>query len=105
MTLVFRVQEGERRPRGYGLAWWDLRTNEAICMPVPVNLAAGVLRRVWHACAVGLKPSAIDAARMEGWRDARSYNHAEMRARVLRELDQEHEQMTARVMAALRNAE
>lgn len=47
IPLVKYVGEGERFPRGYGLAWrcWDRR--EAGTLPVPLNLVARFLRKVW----------------------------------------------------------
>lgn len=46
--LVRVVAEGTVLPAGYGVAWIRWSTGDAICLPVPLNIAAGAARRAWH---------------------------------------------------------
>lgn len=46
--LVREVAEGTVLPAGYGVAWIRWSTGHAICLPVPLNIAAGAARRAWH---------------------------------------------------------
>ena len=45
--LVRVVAQGYLMPRGFGVAWIDWKTGNAVCMPVPLNIAAAVGRRAW----------------------------------------------------------
>jgi hypothetical protein len=45
--LLRRVHQGYVIPRGYGIAWVRFCSDSAVCMPVPLNLIAGALRRAW----------------------------------------------------------
>jgi hypothetical protein len=46
--LVREVAEGAVLPAGYGVAWIRWSTGHAICLLVPLNVAAGAARRAWH---------------------------------------------------------
>lgn len=46
--LVRIVADGQLIPAGYGVAWIRWSTGDAICLPVPLNIAAGAARRAWH---------------------------------------------------------
>lgn len=39
--------EGEILPRGYGVAWYSPWTNQAYCLPIPLNRIAGGFRAWW----------------------------------------------------------
>lgn len=47
--LVRRIGRDQVIPRGYGIAWSLYLGNAYVCMPVPLNLFAGVARYVWNA--------------------------------------------------------
>lgn len=68
----FLVHEGELLPRGYGVAWREYDRDCSVVMPIPLNLIAGSLRRLWHWLRWGwVKNSRIDEAYLRG-RDAGS---------------------------------
>ena len=50
-ALVVRsVAAGNLIPPGYGVAWVDWRTGDAVVMPIPLNIAAAGVRRAWFWC-------------------------------------------------------
>lgn len=75
MALILRLNDGAELPACYGIAWrtntWHEQTN--VCMPVPLNLLARVLRDVWlylrHPGSVPVNPRAAFA---DGYRAGRS---------------------------------
>lgn len=46
--LVRTIAQGYIIPAGYGAAWVDWRTGDAVVMPIPLNLAAAGARRAWY---------------------------------------------------------
>lgn len=50
------VQEGGRFPRGYGLAWYDVMRRKAVCYPMPFNLFANWLRKLYYAISAPSLP-------------------------------------------------
>lgn len=46
--LMEDISEGERLPPGYGIAYWDLDRDVAVCMVVPLNAIYGALRFAWR---------------------------------------------------------
>jgi hypothetical protein len=50
-----RLVEGQRIPRGFGIAWWRPETAEAFCLPIPFNWIAGWARRAWMFLMCGPK--------------------------------------------------
>lgn len=47
MPLVKRVRQGELLPAFYGVSWVDFASNEAVCLPVGLNLLAATARSVY----------------------------------------------------------
>lgn len=45
------VSEGALMPRGYGLAWYDVMRRRGVCYPIPFNLLANGLRKLYYAVA------------------------------------------------------
>lgn len=41
------ARQGELLPRGYGVAWVCWNRPEAVCYPIPLNVAAGWAREAW----------------------------------------------------------
>lgn len=74
IQIIKRVSEGEILPPFYGVAWVDWLSNSAMCMPVPLNLVAQVLREVWFACKGGWQevPRNPRAAYAQGFKDGRA---------------------------------
>jgi hypothetical protein len=68
------LRECERLPRGYGIAWIDPYAEMAWCLPVPLHLFAGVIRRWWHLMRAKVSPSVLDAAFRSGYRAGRWRN-------------------------------
>ena len=50
----YRLEEGERIPWGYGLAYYDFAYAQAVCYPIPLNLIVNVCRKIYWKLA---KPS------------------------------------------------
>lgn len=50
------IWQGERYPRGYGMAWLDYDRNAAVCYPIPFNVVmrAVYLAWVWCLCPFGI---------------------------------------------------
>lgn len=46
--LVRTVAQGDVIPAGYGVAWVEWRTGDAVVMPIPLNLAVAGARRAWY---------------------------------------------------------
>lgn len=44
----FRLEEGERIPKGMGIAWWDYNRLEAVIFPVPFNIVLNWFRELWY---------------------------------------------------------
>lgn len=71
-TLIFRhpllerariircVMQGERIPRGYGVAWVDFERNVLIALPIPLNVVARAVRWVYFEAMRAGYPSAYD---------------------------------------------
>lgn len=47
LSALRYVDEADSLPRGYGVAWYEFATAQAVCLPVPLNVCAGALRRAW----------------------------------------------------------
>ena len=48
---MYEIQEGERLPRGYGVAYYDVARYQAICYPIPFNLLIKALREIYYRVA------------------------------------------------------
>lgn len=53
------LENGQRIPRGYGLAYWDVVAARAVFYPIPINLLANVHRKI-HQRIMWPSPSALD---------------------------------------------
>lgn len=62
------VEDGERRPKGYGFAWRDFDTACTVTYPIPFNVLFRGLRRFWH-WILSYKNSVLDEARIKGIRE------------------------------------
>lgn len=61
MRLRRYVREGERIPRGYGVAWLEFERGikgEPAVYPIPLNIImrAAYLAWVWAVCPFGIRP-------------------------------------------------
>lgn len=56
------IAEGDDFPRWFGLAWRHPHRLTAVLMPVPLNLIAGIGRRLWFAILHGVYWHRLDAA-------------------------------------------
>lgn len=61
MAIQRFIPAGEMLPRGYGVAWWRWELDSAVVLPIPINVIAGWLHRVWFWLMRGLPPSALEA--------------------------------------------
>lgn len=67
-----RLAQGDRLPAGFGIAWWEEAQDVAVCLPVPLNVLARLVRKAYHRLLVGaVGPSVIDRAREETAAQAR----------------------------------
>lgn len=74
LKFIQHLSPGECMPRGYGIAWFPNWTREVVvCMPVPFNVLARVLRDAWcYVATIGYEvPVNPRAAYMAGKADAR----------------------------------
>ena len=73
MRLRKDIWQGERYPRGYGMAWLDFVRNSAVCYPIPLNVVmrAAYLAWVWCLCPWGVTEREVSRATI-----------AELRARL-----------------------
>ena len=46
--LIKRISQGDMIPRFYGVAWRDYYRNQAVCLPIGLNLIAALVRMVYH---------------------------------------------------------
>lgn len=47
MKLYKKVSPGEMLPPFYGIAWREIHVDRVVCLPMPFNLLAGLVREVW----------------------------------------------------------
>jgi len=81
MALIRRIDDGQMLPALYGVAWRtnDWQTRSTVCLPVPLNLLARVLRDFWlYLRYPGEVPVNPRAAFAEGYRAGRSAHLATM---------------------------
>lgn len=80
MRFVVRVRNGELIPPFHGVAWVELIANQAVCLPVPFNVVAGLLRSMWLWLRGGWRPVPVDPrhAFREGY--VIGYRHGSMKS-------------------------
>ncbi|KKM72020.1 hypothetical protein LCGC14_1424710 [marine sediment metagenome] len=62
------IPSGALLPRWYGVAWREPDMDGVVVMPIPLNVLAGWVRRVWHWLRYGLRPSVFDRAVIKAYR-------------------------------------
>ncbi len=67
MRMIRRIRECEQFPPFYGLAWWDILRNQAICLPYPFNYIAGWGRHLWLKLRYAHSPDARKLVYQEGF--------------------------------------
>ena len=65
------IPSGALLPRGYRVAWRELDRDSIVVMPIPLNVLACWVRRLWHWLLRGLRPSAFDRAVIEAYQRGR----------------------------------
>jgi len=45
---AYRLEEGERIPRGYGIAYYDVLTDSIVCYPIPLNVVVNVCKKLYY---------------------------------------------------------
>lgn len=81
MALIHRTDDGGTMPALYGIAWWRTEWSKrtAVCLPVPLNLLARMLRDFWlYLRYQGGVPVNPRAAFAEGYRAGRTAHLATM---------------------------
>lgn len=80
-------------PRGWGVAWDDILRNGVWIAPVPLNLALGKFRRLWHWILwahANVRPTKLEElwmlAYLRGHRDAEEGRDRRAVERLLREV-------------------
>lgn len=53
MILIRRINSGNKYPRGYGLYYVDHYLDQAVCLPIPLNLIARAARELYFWLVVG----------------------------------------------------
>jgi hypothetical protein len=78
LKIAQEIAHGEKLPRGYGIAWQVFEPHRMlprqVCMPVPLNVLARVLRDAWcYAATVSREvPANPRAAYREGYAAGRT---------------------------------
>lgn len=88
MTIVKRIGEMGTVPRGYGVAWMEMCSASAVCLPIGLHIVVGIARaaylkfKMWHVT------DARERAWREGWSVGREhgYRHGQTVARLDYEL-------------------
>ena len=44
------IKQGERIPKGYGIAYYEMWADRTVCYPIPINIIIALARRVWIWC-------------------------------------------------------
>ena len=47
--LIKKIDQGEILPRFYGVAWIDWYRDQAVCLPLGLNLLAGCARNLFYS--------------------------------------------------------
>ena len=81
--LAKRIREGERYPRGYGLAWFDVTMLQGVCYPVPLNWVVWVWRGIMDA----LREPPLDPRILDGLYGLRKVDG------LMREIDKLHQRL------------
>lgn len=79
MKFFVHVPEGERFPRGYGVAWRTLVRPGCTAAPVPLNLIVRFARSLWLRAAVP-RINNLDTYQVgydKGFADARSLHRGD----------------------------
>ncbi len=48
LAFLHRLQDGERLPRWYGLAWFDMAEQTYVVAPIPLNLLLGLWNKAYY---------------------------------------------------------
>ena len=74
--LVIELVEGQPVPSGFGIAYQS--KGKAFCLPLGINIVVGVVRRLWVALLVGLRPTFVEllVERERRRADAAGYDRA-----------------------------
>ncbi|HEX8885956.1 MAG TPA: hypothetical protein VF797_15820 [Noviherbaspirillum sp.] len=60
MKILKRIGQGEMLPPFYGVAWVDFMSRMTICLPVPLNVIAALLRTLWLFLKHGWRAIPVD---------------------------------------------
>ena len=81
------IREGERIPKGYGIAYREMEKLVAIAYPIPINLIVGGIRRLWLWCMYGHKlyEDGYVKGYHKGITEGRDYAFNQFKSQVLRD--------------------
>lgn len=82
-----RVPPGGKAPQGFGLAWMDRTSQDAVFLPLGINVVAGWLRRVWTGLLVGVAPSHVDKLILATQRNAQAAGRDEAIQEIQRQVE------------------
>jgi hypothetical protein len=82
MNMAKRINPGALLPRFYGIAWRDYATDQAVCLPVPLNAIGAMLRSCWITLRSGWRAVQMNPrdAFLQGQRYANEANKARLAA-------------------------
>ena len=71
--MIKRIGEGSMLPAWYGVAWRDLYSNQAVCLPIGLNLVAALCRNAYYTIKFAGRAVASNPrdAYAQGLRDGR----------------------------------
>ena len=53
--IVKRLHAGQMLPPFYGIAWHEYHLNVGVCLPIPFNLVAAMIRSIWFFLRFGYR--------------------------------------------------
>lgn len=78
MSIIERVPENCVIPKWYGVAWYEWAGRHWVCLPIPLNMAAALLRSAYVFFRGGFRAMPIDPrdAYLQGVRDGEKKGRA-----------------------------
>lgn len=88
--IKLRLEEGQEIPFGYGFAWYEFDVRGMVCYPIPINIIASAIRRLYFYFAWGYSsPIELEQRAYElymQWVDKQRKTKDQMRQEIYEEL-------------------
>jgi hypothetical protein len=84
------IREGEMFPKGYGIAWVEQNRYGAVVMPIPLNVIAGHIRKMWFWLQQGdWYKTGYDRGYSMGYESGRKYAFEQYKHHARKEIEEE----------------